>query len=162
MTRSVSVGTSVIMTFLCIAMAAVDGKAAVKAKGDRFVAYDDGTVLDTRTNLMWASKDNGEAVNWQDAKKYCENYRGGGYADWRLPTQDELAGLYDGSLKGSDLYQLTALIALTSCCPWASETSRSGAAVYASFFSFYSGKRLKGSPFHGTSGNRALPVRSVK
>lgn len=150
------------MTFLGIAIAAIAGKAAVKANGERFIAYDDGTVLDTRTNLMWAAKDNGEAVDWQDAKNYCENYRGGGYADWRLPTQDELAGLHDGSLKGRNIYNLTTLITLTSCCPWASETSRSGAAAYAYFFSFYSGKRLKGSPYHSTSGNRALPVRSVK
>jgi len=44
----------------------------------RFIAYDDGTVLDTKTNLMWAAKDNGSNINWQGAKSYCENYRGGG------------------------------------------------------------------------------------
>jgi len=64
-------------------------------KDGRFIAYDDGTVLDTRTNLMWADKDNSSDINWQGAKSYCENYRGGGYSDWRMPTQDELAGLYD-------------------------------------------------------------------
>ncbi|MEI7638915.1 MAG: DUF1566 domain-containing protein, partial [Syntrophus sp. (in: bacteria)] len=67
------------------------------AKDGHFIAYDDGTVLDTNTNLMWAAKDNGQNVNWANAKSYCENYRGGGYTDWRLPTQDELAGLYDKS-----------------------------------------------------------------
>jgi hypothetical protein len=61
----------------------------------RFIAHDDGTVLDTRTNLMWAAKDNGSNINWANAKSYCENYRGGGYTDRRMPTQDELAGLYD-------------------------------------------------------------------
>jgi hypothetical protein len=61
----------------------------------RFIAYNDGTVLDTITNLMWAAKDNGSNINWADAKNYCEDYRGGGYTDWRMPTQDELAGLYD-------------------------------------------------------------------
>jgi hypothetical protein len=44
---------------------------------------------------MWAAKDNGSPISWPEAKKYCENYRGGGYMDWRMPTQDELAGLYD-------------------------------------------------------------------
>src|SRR5271157_3353252 len=65
------------------------------ARDGRFIAYDNGTVLDTRTNLMWAAKDNGSDIEWQDAKFYCENYRGGGYKDWRMPTLDELEGLYD-------------------------------------------------------------------
>ena len=64
-------------------------------KDGRFTAYDDGTVLDTRTGLMWAAKDNGSNINWSNAQRYCENYRVGGYTDWRMPTQDELAGLYD-------------------------------------------------------------------
>ncbi len=64
-------------------------------KDGRFTAYDDGTVLDTRTNLMWAAKDNGSDISWQGAKSYCENYRGGGYSDWRMPMQNGLAGLYD-------------------------------------------------------------------
>jgi hypothetical protein len=45
----------------------------------RFIAYDDGTVLDTKTKLMWAARDNGSNINWANAKSYCENYRGGGY-----------------------------------------------------------------------------------
>ena len=62
---------------------------------NRFIANSNGTVLDTQTDLLWAAKDNGSGINWQDAKKYCENYRGGGYSDWRMPTQEELGGLYD-------------------------------------------------------------------
>ncbi len=38
--------------------------AANEIKRDgRFIAYDNGTVLDTSTNLMWAAKDNGEDIN---------------------------------------------------------------------------------------------------
>ena len=54
-------------------------------------------VLDTQTGLMWADKDNGSSVTWQEAKAYCENYRGGEYTDWRMPTIEELKGLYDSS-----------------------------------------------------------------
>lgn len=61
----------------------------------RFIAYDNGTVWDTQTKLMWAAKDNGKDINWDDAKSYCENYRGGGYNNWRMPTLDELEELYD-------------------------------------------------------------------
>lgn len=76
-------------------------KAAEKAapketdKDGQFTAYDDGTVLDTKTNLMWTARDNGSALSWPSAKTYATTYRGGGYTDWRLPTLEELAGLYD-------------------------------------------------------------------
>src|SRR3990172_7400972 len=41
----------------------------------RFLDSKEGVVLDTKTNLMWAAKDNGSDVNWANAKSYCENYR---------------------------------------------------------------------------------------
>jgi len=134
----------------------------------RFIAYDNYTVLDTQTNLMWAAKDNGSGINWQDAKKYCENYRGGGYTDWRMPTLNELAGLYDaaktyssecpGFFDGShpDVH-LTELIRLTCVAPWASETRGSVAAQ----FDFNGGGRYWFPPTTGPI-YRALPVRSDK
>ena len=95
----------------------------------RFIAYDSGTVLDTRTNLMWAAKDNGSYINWANAKSYCENYRGGGYTDWRMPTPDELAGLYDpAKTYRSEVFDvhLTNLIQLSDGFVWTSETRGSG------------------------------------
>jgi len=128
----------------------------------RFVAYDNGTVLDTRTNLMWASKDNGSDINWANAKSYCENYRGCGYTDWRMPTQDELEGLYDGnkSYKATQRdynVHLTELIQLSACCLWASETRRPDAAL----FDFSYGYRNWNHQFRAGL-YRALPVRSGK
>ena len=90
----------------------------------RFIAYDDGTVLDTRAGLMWAAKDNGKNITWANAKSYCENYRGGGYTDWRMPTGDELAGLYDGAVRGAHECRLTNLIELTRCLTWVSKEGR--------------------------------------
>ena len=127
-----------------------------------FIAYEDQTVVDMRTKLMWAAKDNGQGINWYGAKKYCEKYRGGGYTDWRLPTQDELAGLYDptGMQKNNaDAIPLhvTALISLSACCPWASETQ----GTQSVYFDFSDGSRWWFlTP--GTRVNRAIPVRSVK
>lgn len=37
---------------------------------DRFVNNGDGTVTDTKTGLVWAAKDNGEHINWTDARSY--------------------------------------------------------------------------------------------
>jgi len=133
----------------------------------RFIAYDNGTVLDTQTNLMWAAKDNGSDINWRNAKFYCESYRGGGYTDWRMPTLEELTGLYDKSkayssdcillFSGWDLH-LTALIRLTCYAPWASETRGSEA---ASFIFFRGQPHWYPQSFDG-SHSRALPVRSAK
>ena len=36
----------------------------------RFIAYDNDTVLDTKTELMWAARDNGSEINWANAKSY--------------------------------------------------------------------------------------------
>jgi hypothetical protein len=136
--------------------------AGEKARDGRFIAYDNGTVLDTRTNLMWAAKDNGSDINWHNAKSYCENYRGGGYSDWRMPTPDELAGLYDGSITGENGYHLTNLIELTHQeGVWASDTFYATEGnTHGSVFVFRLGKwfwNLQSYPR-----NRALPVRSGK
>jgi uncharacterized caspase-like protein len=133
----------------------------------RFIAYDNGTVLDTQTNLMWAAKDNGRDINWGNAKSYCENYRGGGYTDWRMPTLEELAGLYDADkaynsdcillFNGWDLH-LTELIRLTCYAPWASETRGSEIAT----FIFFRGQRHWYPQSFDGHHSRALPVRSGK
>ena len=131
-------------------------------KDGRFIALEDGTVLDTQTWLMWAAKDNGSSINWVDAKSYCENYRGGGYTDWRMPTQDELARLHDKakpykSACGGDNVHLTELIRLNCSWVWASEPRGSDAAG----FSFSLGVR-DWDRQSSSGGNRALPVRSGK
>jgi len=133
----------------------------------RFIAYDNGTVLDTKNELMWAAKDNGSNINWANAKSYCENYRGGGFTDWRMPTHDELAGLYDtaqtyqpecrGFFGGRWDLHLTELIRLTCIAHWASETRGSEAAG----FRFDGGVRYRGLQ-SGSENLRALPVRSAK
>jgi len=58
------------------------------AHDGRFIAYGNGTVLDTKTNLMWAGTDAGVSSLYHlDAESYCEGYRGSGYTDWRcLPS----------------------------------------------------------------------------
>jgi hypothetical protein len=122
----------------------------------RFLAYNNGTVLDTVTNLMWAAKDNGSNINWADAKSYCVNYRGGGYQDWRMPTQDELAELYDGSKTNHDGAGITDLIEITNYWVWASETSGPDAAD----FDFYGGNWNLDPQTEVDV--RALPVRSAK
>ncbi len=125
-----------------------------------FIATGTGVVIDTKTGLIWAAKDNGKGISWHDAKRYCENYQGDGYGGWRMPTQDELEGLFDRSRsyqakQGSWNVHLTELIQLTTCSLWASETHGSRAAT----FHFYYGARYW-IPQSYSSSYRALPVRA--
>ena len=78
-----------------------------------------------------------------------------------MPTQDELAGLYDKakSVKSAcgDTVHLTELIWLTCYAPWASEARGSEGAD----LDFRNGKRRWRSSI-GSLYNRALPVRFGK
>ncbi len=114
--------------------------------------------------LMWAAEDNGEDIDWKDAKRYCDDFEGGGYKDWRMPTLDELESLYDRSEKGypAECWEdftlcTTKLIRLSCCCPWASDTSGSGAA----YFNFNYGLRNWVDP-SSSAFSRVLPVRGGK
>ncbi len=131
----------------------------------RFIAGDKGIVLDTKTGLMWASKDNGQDITWNDAKKYCDDYRSGSYQDWRMPKIDELMTLYN---TGSEGYaqkccktcakvRITRLINLTCFSPWSSGKGKKGAA----YLRFTNGKQSwtydSIALYH-----RALPVRDSR
>ena len=97
--------------------------AGEKARDGRFIAYRNGTVLDTQSHLMWVAKDNGSDIDWSDANDYCRKYRGGGHYDWRMPTQKELATLYDSAktytTARGEAVHLTKLIQLSSYLLWA-------------------------------------------
>jgi hypothetical protein len=89
----------------------------------RFIAYNDGTVLDTKTNLMWAAEANDATVTTHGAKTFVDNYHAGGYTDWRMPTQDEMLGLYnpDKSIPlmnggGKPIHVATELITIDDDC----------------------------------------------
>lgn len=135
------------------------------ATGDRFIVHHgDGTVLDTKTNLMWAAKDNDSDVSWTGAKSYCDNFFAGGYKDWRMPTKDELASLYDAQntrpapcAGNFNIHLTTDLIKITCFAVWSSET-RDADALH---FNFVYGKEFWYVPSH-TYGTRVLPVRSSK
>jgi hypothetical protein len=127
-------------------MVAVDGKFISLQERDR--ELERVTYTDSRTGLMWAREDNGFNVDWATAKSYCENSIVG-ITGWRMPTQDELEGLYT-----SRAYK--DKIKLTGWRHWASEKRGDAAAI----FSFKEGTRQWYRQSAGT--NRVLPVRSVK
>ena len=122
---------------------------------DRFLNNGDGTVSDTKTGLMWATKDNGIPINWPDSHSYCQNFSGGGHSDWRMPTLAELESLYDAGAKNRRGYYITDLIETSAQSLWASETS----GFEAARFNFTYGKVYwLRKTYSGPT--RVLPVRS--
>jgi hypothetical protein len=136
------------------------------ARDGRFIAYDDGTVLDTRTSLMWASKDNGQDIKASEAKFYCETFNLGGYNDWRLPSLDELEDLYDGNkdrpakcVDGVSVHVATELIDISCSYLWSS--NESSTTNETGNFNFNAGMRTAFATGWSKSG-RVLPVRLFK
>ena len=135
------------------------------AHDGQFIAYSNGTVLDTTTNLMWAAKDSGEALDYYALKDYIKTYRGGGYTDWRMPTMDELKTIYDRTKKNPNGYHVTKLIDITG--EWVYFSDGWG---NTEVFNFYDGSEAARFSFDGGGRNwtlqsgsgyyRALPVRS--
>lgn len=93
-----------------------------------FIAYTDGIVLDTVTGLMWAARDsNRQIINERLVADFCGQFRAGGFTDWRIPTWEEVANLYERATDeyypscGNDYtVKLTRLIALSCTKVWAS------------------------------------------
>jgi hypothetical protein len=146
-------------------------------KDGRFISYDNGTVLDTKSNLMWSASDNGSAVSWPGAKTYAGNYRGGGYSDWRLPTLAELSGLYDKDKSrktfcasavdefgaAADEIHVTDFMHLTCTRLWTSQ-ERSEKPSSVALFDFHSGKDVSrsGAQDFTDTASRVLVVRESK
>ena len=124
---------------------------------DRFIDNGDGTIIDNQTGLMWAHKDNGKPINWDDGRRYCQNFEACGHADWRMPTLAELQTLYDPTVSGKSDYPIIKLIQITAQSIWAAETR----GFKAARFNFTYGKIywLRKS-YSGPT--RVLPVRNYK
>ena len=111
----------------------------------------DGEIVQ-RGDLMWTVRDNGSDVDWNEAKAYCEACRVGGYSDWRMPTIEELQGLYvkGNSYKTRDVSgdypaHIAKPFILTTPWVWSSTLDGSSSAFY--FF------------FGGVRGSNGLTVR---
>ena len=120
----------------------------VKRDG-QYVAYADGIVRDMKTGLEWKAGPDRD-TNWNEARSWVQNLNldeGG----WRMPTMDELEGLYkDG--KGD----LTPMLKTTGWQVWSAKTEGSR---YAWYFSFNLSKSTW--EFRNLSdGKRAFAVRS--
>ena len=134
---------------------------------DRFVDNGDGTVTDTKTDLMWAQTDNMGHINWHDARLYCENFILRGYDNWRMPTIEELQTLFDDSLKGYETIcgqkvRSAPQVELSCGFVWSSEVrSESDRYPISALVYNYSKGYWFSARMSQYRGYRALPVRSL-
>ena len=88
-----------------------------------YVAYANGIVKDTKTGLEWKAGPD-ENTDWNEARSWVQslNLDGGG---WRMPTMDELEGLYKEDLGERNM---TPLLKTTGWRVWSGETEGSSGA----------------------------------
>jgi hypothetical protein len=102
----------------------------------------DSTLTDPATGLMWARKDNGTDVNWRQSSSYCADLHLEGYSNWRLPTIEEIAAMYDGgevSKCGEGECFIKWGITLSSNTAWSSSAGTTSSEAWA--FAFSQGAR---------------------
>ena len=93
----------------------------------------EAVVTDARTGLIWTRDDNGQDIDWHGADKYAKNLRLGGYTDWRLPTIEELSGLYKPRVMYGDEYNIRKPFRLSNRWAWSSERKGSDTARHFNF-----------------------------
>lgn len=82
-----------------------------------YLAYANGIVKDTKTGLEWKAGHDRD-TDWNQARSWVQSLGG----DWRMPTMDELAGIYN---KGKGDRNMTPLLKTTGSWVWSGETKDS-------------------------------------
>ncbi|MFC1857400.1 DUF1566 domain-containing protein [Thermodesulfobacteriota bacterium] len=137
---------------------------------DRFVDNKDGTVTDTKTNLMWIK--NGwraefiSVESWFDAIDKCKRFSHGNYTDWRLPTLEEWNSLIDKNNQNPALVEPNPFVNMISHLPYWTQTEFSySKSTYSQSRSLdtYTVLLYSGAIHHQKKTQRAfiLPVRAI-
>lgn len=101
----------------------------------------DNTWTDPANGLMWGTQDNGTDVHWRQANTYCADLRLGGYSNWRLPTIEEIATMYDAgevSTCGLSECHIKPGITLSSSVEWSSSAGTASSEAWV--FDFGNGR----------------------
>ncbi len=135
--------------FLCLPFTLAAQKEV--ARDGVYVAYANGIVKDTKTDLEWKVGPD-KNTNWDEARSWVQslNLDGGG---WRMPTIGELEGLYK---KSAGKRNMTSLLKTTGWYVWSGETKGSSNVW---IFNFYYGYRPWADRNYSNN-KRAFAVRS--
>lgn len=127
----------------------------------RFVDNGDGTVTDTRKNLMWTKDDSwvekGHLLSWWQSREYLQEkneQQFAGYSDWRIPNAHEAKELFNAEFSNTDMEGVELHIdpVFTAGCgytTWTTETRGAKAAMGYDFradYEFWLAKENIGFP----------------
>ena len=93
--------------------------AAVRAEGAAGTA-NGATWPDEAARLLWTVTDNGYALDAAAADAWCRGLRTAGFDDWRLPTIDELASLYEKQSSRTIKIRPPFVLSPGGACLWSS------------------------------------------
>jgi hypothetical protein len=113
-----------------------------------------GVILDTKTNLEWfVGLD--EDTTWGAAKSWTDSLTvdGGG---WRMPTIEELRGLYQKGKGKGNMDQVFVTTDSSNCCIWSCEVN----GIHARIFTFYHGSDMLIARTFFADNIRGFAVRS--
>jgi hypothetical protein len=136
----------------------------------RFQDNKNGTVSDLETKLIWVQIDSYQTrkqwINWHKAQDYIRELneaKFGGAADWRLPTREELASLFDEKQSIPWNYYWTKnelhidpIFGKSHCCYWSSEEAKGDMAWGYNYIRGKSYLSMKGGIQHSLSVIRAV------
>ncbi len=122
------------------------------ARDGSFITYDNSVVVNTKTGLEWFVGPD-KNTNWYEAKSWIDSLTldGGG---WRMPTREELEGLFKDGLGTRNM---TPLLKTTGWRVWSSLGGYGWTTALA--YNFTSGIRDWREQTH-SDGFRAFAVRS--
>jgi len=144
----ISLASLFLVLFLCLSFT-----LAAQKEVDRdgvYVVNANGIVKDTKTGLEWKVGPD-QDTTWSQARSWVQSLNLDG-SGWRMPTMDELEGLYR---KGAGSRNMTPLLKTTGWWVWSGETKGSSVARGFGF-----GYGVRGWGDRNTYGVRAFAVRS--
>ncbi len=120
------------------------------SEDQRFIDNGDGTISDTKSDLMWKQNDSYndllKFINYGQGKKYMKKMNDesfAGHSDWRIPSKKEAQTIffYDQSRTMKDKYDMTLFIdpIFSDGCGYNTWTSETRGKITAFIFSFAEG-----------------------
>lgn len=89
----------------------------IVARDSRYVAFADKVICDCFSGLEWLAGPD-EDMSWEKGRQWAKNLAIGG-GGWRLPTLNELRGLFKMNKKGDNL---SPLFGISTTDVWSCET----------------------------------------
>ena len=137
----------------------------IQAKqGDRFRLLTNGKVKDSKTGLEWKAGP-GRDMTWNLARAWVKSLKRDDVG-WRMPSIDELKGLFEEGMGSHNLSPLLLNTTLDRLSVWSGKTegdSKARLFIFKSelfgFITFMNGKSIREYKSK-SSGNRAFAVRS--